>query len=218
MIVPPDAAATGLSDLAVQTRVDAGQVNTVLPAPGRSLGQILRANVLTRFNAILGSLFVVVLVVGPPQDALFGAVLVVNTGIGVAQELRAKRALDRLGDPDRRAGPGDQRRRRHRPGSRRVRWRAGRRVSREEPGRFRDDARGHTSMVFLYGNAAYPPGGTVPVGCRCRPRWTALSKTLTPRPRAMRSAIIWPVTTSRATSVLAVMSPNPTVANTVTVK
>ncbi len=96
MIVPPDAAATGLSDLAVQTRVDAGQVNTVLPAPGRSLGQILRANVLTRFNAILGSLFVVVLVVGPPQDALFGAVLVVNTGIGVAQELRAKRALDRL--------------------------------------------------------------------------------------------------------------------------
>jgi magnesium-transporting ATPase (P-type) len=52
--------------------------------------------VLTRFNAILGALFAVVLVVGPPQDALFGAVLVINTGIGVAQELRAKRALDRL--------------------------------------------------------------------------------------------------------------------------
>jgi len=52
--------------------------------------------VLTRFNAILGALFVVVLLIGPPQDALFGVVLVVNTGIGVAQELRAKRALDRL--------------------------------------------------------------------------------------------------------------------------
>ena len=74
------------------------------------------------------------------------------------------------------------------------------------------------SWTAVSGNAAYPPGGTVPVGCRCRPRWTALSKTLTPRPRATRSAIIWPVTTSRATSVLAVMSPNPTVANTVTVK
>ena len=96
MIVPPDAAVAGLSDLAVQTRVDAGQVNVVPPAPGRSLSQILRANVLTRFNAILGSLFVVVVIIGPPQDALFGAVLVVNTGIGVAQELRAKRALDRL--------------------------------------------------------------------------------------------------------------------------
>jgi cation-transporting P-type ATPase E len=71
-------------------------MTAVPPAPGRSLAQILRANVLTRFNAILGVLFVVVLVIGPPQDALFGAVLVVNTVIGVAQELRAKRALDRL--------------------------------------------------------------------------------------------------------------------------
>jgi cation-transporting ATPase E len=96
MIVPAEAAVTGLSNLAVQARVDAGRVNAVPAAPGRSLAQILRANVLTRFNAILGAMFAVVLVVGPPQDALFGAVLVVNTGIGVAQELRAKRALDRL--------------------------------------------------------------------------------------------------------------------------
>ena len=51
---------------------------------------------LTRFNAILGALFVLVMIVGPPQDALFGVVLAVNTGIGVAQELRAKRALDKL--------------------------------------------------------------------------------------------------------------------------
>ena len=51
---------------------------------------------LTRFNAILGTLFVIVLVVGPLTDALFGIVLVVNTGVGVFQELRAKRALDRL--------------------------------------------------------------------------------------------------------------------------
>ncbi len=96
MTVSPDVATGGLTELAVRARVDAGQVNTIPPAPGRSLAQILRANVLTRFNAILGALFVVVLVIGPPQDALFGVVLVVNTGIGVAQELRAKRALDRL--------------------------------------------------------------------------------------------------------------------------
>ena len=37
-----------------------------------------------------------VVVVGPIQDALFGVVLVVNTGFGVVQELRAKRALDQL--------------------------------------------------------------------------------------------------------------------------
>ena len=50
----------------------------------------------TRFNAILGSLFVVVIVVGPVQDGLFGVVLAVNTVIGIVQELRAKRTLDRL--------------------------------------------------------------------------------------------------------------------------
>jgi cation-transporting ATPase E len=86
----------GLSPAEVRERVLAGQVNTAPPAPGRTIGQILRANVLTRFNAILGALFVVVMFVGPPQDALFGVVLAVNTGIGVAQELRAKRALDKL--------------------------------------------------------------------------------------------------------------------------
>ncbi len=88
--------AQGLSLAEVRERKLAGQVNAAPPAPGRTIGQILRANVLTRFNAILGALFVVVMIVGPLQDALFGVVLAVNTGIGVAQELRAKRALDKL--------------------------------------------------------------------------------------------------------------------------
>jgi cation-transporting ATPase E len=88
--------APGLTRAEVRERVLAGQVNTMPPAPGRTIGQILRANVLTRFNAILGVLFVLVMIVGPPQDALFGLILAVNTGIGVAQELRAKRALDKL--------------------------------------------------------------------------------------------------------------------------
>jgi cation-transporting ATPase E len=86
----------GLTQAEVRERVAAGQVNTAPPATGRTIGQILRANVLTRFNAILGVLFVLVMVVGPPQDALFGVVLAVNVSIGVAQEMRAKRAVDKL--------------------------------------------------------------------------------------------------------------------------
>ena len=86
----------GLTRAEVRERTAAGQVNAVPAGPGRSLGQILRANLCTRFNAILGTLFGVVLVFGPPQDALFGLVLAANTAIGVAQELRAKRTLDRL--------------------------------------------------------------------------------------------------------------------------
>ncbi len=62
----------------------------------RSIREIRRANLLTRFNALLGALLVVMLVVGPPQDALFGLVLIANLTIGVIQELRAKYTLDRL--------------------------------------------------------------------------------------------------------------------------
>ncbi len=91
-----DGATNGLGPEEVQARIIAGQVNTAPPAPGRTFAQILRANVLTRFNAILGSLLVVVAVVGPFQDGLFGVVLVANTAIGILQELRAKRTLDRL--------------------------------------------------------------------------------------------------------------------------
>ena len=58
-------------------------------APTRTIGQILRANVLTRFNLLLGSLLVVILVVGPLQDALFGLVIVANTVVGIVQEVRA---------------------------------------------------------------------------------------------------------------------------------
>ena len=60
------------------------------------MAQIVRANVFTRFNAILGVLLAVIVVVGPFQDALFGIVLAANTAIGIIQEVRAKRALDRL--------------------------------------------------------------------------------------------------------------------------
>lgn len=86
----------GLSDAAVRERVARGATNDVPVVPTRSIAQIVRANVLTRFNAILGGLLAVILVVGDVRDALFGLVLVANSGIGIVQELRAKRTLDRL--------------------------------------------------------------------------------------------------------------------------
>lgn len=86
----------GLTRAEVAERVERGQVNDVPAVPSRTVAQIVRANVLTRFNALLGSLLVVILIVGPIQDALFGGVLVANAAIGIYQELRAKRILDRL--------------------------------------------------------------------------------------------------------------------------
>ncbi len=86
----------GLNEAEVAERRRLGQVNDVPLGPSRTVAAILRANLLTRFNALLGSLLVVILVVGPVQDALFGGVLVANSVIGIIQELRAKRTLDRL--------------------------------------------------------------------------------------------------------------------------
>ena len=87
---------SGLTSAQVAERVAAGETNDFGRRTSRPVSDIVRANVLTRFNAIVGALAAVVLVTGHPQDALFGLVIVANTGIGVIQELRAKRTLDRL--------------------------------------------------------------------------------------------------------------------------
>ena len=86
----------GLSSAEVADRRSRGLANTSAERTSRSVAEILRANILTRFNFILGALLAVILAVGQPQDALFGLVLVANALIGIAQEFRAKRTLDRL--------------------------------------------------------------------------------------------------------------------------
>ncbi|GGK65817.1 magnesium-transporting ATPase [Nocardia camponoti] len=60
------------------------------------MGEIIRANVFTKINAILGVLLVLVLVAGSPIDGMFGLLIIANSGIGIIQEIRAKRTLDQL--------------------------------------------------------------------------------------------------------------------------
>ena len=86
----------GLSADDVTTRRADGRVNDVPDAPVRTTSQILRANVLTPVNAIMGSLLAVILVAGFPGDALFAGVIVSNSVIGTFQELRARRTLTTL--------------------------------------------------------------------------------------------------------------------------
>src|SRR5215470_3394519 len=92
----PQTPPAGLSSAEVAERRSRGLANAGAERTSRSLAEILRANILTRFNFILGVLLAVILAVGEPQDALFGLVLVANALIGIGQELRAKRTLDRL--------------------------------------------------------------------------------------------------------------------------
>ncbi|WP_308810247.1 HAD-IC family P-type ATPase, partial [Arthrobacter sp. HMWF013] len=96
---PPGAdapAGSGLSAADVQERTLAGLANGEPEESSRSLWQIFRANVLTMFNAIVGTCFLLLLALGQWKDALFGFAAVSNAVIGVVQEYRAKKLLDRL--------------------------------------------------------------------------------------------------------------------------
>lgn len=87
---------SGLSDTEVAQRVADGQTNDVPTRAARSVSEIVRANVFTRINAILGVLFAIVLATGSVINGLFGLLIVANSAIGIIQELRAKQTLDRL--------------------------------------------------------------------------------------------------------------------------
>lgn len=86
----------GLTPAEVEARRAAGLTNAFRPRPSRTAGQILRANVLTPFNMLVTACFLLLLVLGRWQDALFGFAAIGNAVIGSVQELRAKKALDRL--------------------------------------------------------------------------------------------------------------------------
>jgi cation-transporting ATPase E len=86
----------GLSDSEVAERVAGGKTNDVPTRAARSVSEIVRGNVLTRINAILGVLFLIVLATGSLINGLFGLLIVANSGIGIIQELRAKKTLDTL--------------------------------------------------------------------------------------------------------------------------
>lgn len=62
----------------------------------RSTASIVFGNVFTLFNAIIGVFFVLILSLSLWADAIFGVIAIINTWIGIRQELKAKRTLDRL--------------------------------------------------------------------------------------------------------------------------
>ncbi len=73
-----------------------GRHNRLPPRTGRSVRDIVRANVFTRINALLAVMLGFVLATGSWINAAFGLLIIVNSGIGIVQELRAKRTLDSL--------------------------------------------------------------------------------------------------------------------------
>src|SRR4029079_4731183 len=85
-----------LTDAEVAQRVADGKTNDVPTRAARSVSDIVRANVFTRINAILGVLLVIVLSTGSVINGACGLLIIANSAIGIIQELRAKQTLDKL--------------------------------------------------------------------------------------------------------------------------
>ncbi|MEV4128542.1 HAD-IC family P-type ATPase [Nocardia sp. NPDC049707] len=95
-ITVPHTAVAGLTAAEVEQRRRDGLTNDVPDRASRSVRDIVRANIFTRINAILGVLFILVLATGSIIDGMFGLLIIANSAVGIIQEVRAKRTLDQL--------------------------------------------------------------------------------------------------------------------------
>lgn len=86
----------GLSPEEAAKRAAEGRVNGSGEIKTKSITQIVRENTLTFFNFLNIVLAVLVLIFGNIKNAMFIGVIFCNTGIGIFQEIRAKRTIDRL--------------------------------------------------------------------------------------------------------------------------
>ena len=87
---------TGLTDEQVNERIEQGKINADENPNTRTYKQIIRENTLTFFNFLNLVLLVLVLMVGSYKNAFFVCIIVINTLIGIAQEIRAKKTIDKL--------------------------------------------------------------------------------------------------------------------------
>ena len=87
---------TGLTDEQVNERIAEGKVNADENPNTRTYKQIIKENTLTFFTFLNIVLLVLVLLVGSYKNAFFVCIIVINTLIGIAQEIRAKKTIDKL--------------------------------------------------------------------------------------------------------------------------
>lgn len=93
-VLPVDDPGGGLSSAEAAERLRA--LGPAQPHTSRSTSSIVAGNVFTLFNLIIGVFFILILSLSLWADAIFGLIAIVNTWIGIRQELKAKETLDRL--------------------------------------------------------------------------------------------------------------------------
>lgn len=86
----------GLTDTQVEQRILSGNTNLSVTPPSKTIKQIITTNTFTYFNLIFTVLAVFVLIAGSYQNLLFMVIVIINTFIGIIQEIRAKKTIDKL--------------------------------------------------------------------------------------------------------------------------
>ena len=86
----------GLSSAEVQQKIEAGKVNRTDISTGKTVKEIVRSNLLTYFNLIFLIITILLCVVGSFRNLTFLPVIIGNTLIGIVQEVRAKKVLDKM--------------------------------------------------------------------------------------------------------------------------
>lgn len=87
---------TGLTNEQVQERIAEGKVNVNENPNTRNYKQIILENTLTFFNFLNIALLVLVLFVRSYKNSMFMGIILINTVIGIIQEIRAKKTIDKL--------------------------------------------------------------------------------------------------------------------------
>ncbi len=87
---------TGLSEEEIRERIEAGWTNEAVEPPSRTMKEIIHENVFTYFNLIFVVLALLLCLVGSFRNLTFLPVIVINTLIGIIQEIRSKKVLDEL--------------------------------------------------------------------------------------------------------------------------
>ncbi len=86
----------GLTAAEVNARIEAGKINIADDSSDRTTGKIIRDNLLTYFNLIFLVITVLLCIAGAFRDLTFLPIIIGNILIGIVQELRAKKTLDKM--------------------------------------------------------------------------------------------------------------------------
>ncbi len=87
---------TGLSEAQARELYAQGKSNIPIEAPSKTVKEIVRENICTYFNLVFLIIAILLIMVGSFRDLTFLPIIISNTLIGIIQEIRSKKVIDKL--------------------------------------------------------------------------------------------------------------------------